>query len=126
MLYNRADTLLLAEGMSAFRHEVYEHFGLDGTILCYQSFLTIDPTSHTILVMHYISIPQIAWDAFLYKTRAGIDLISESRMIDEIESSIRGGNSFTRERYAESSENEQIIYIDAYVIILHFILLGLK
>lgn len=30
MLYNKVDTLLLAEGMSAFRAEVHSHFGLDG------------------------------------------------------------------------------------------------
>lgn len=64
-------------------------------------------------VMHYISIPQIAWDAFLNLTKSKIELISDVRMIDEIESSIRGGNSFTRERYVEEGEDEKIVYIDA-------------
>lgn len=93
MLYNKSDVLLLAEGISAFREEVFTHFGLDMT--------------------HYISIPQIAWDAYLKHCNAEVELISNKQIIADVEASIRGGNSFCRERYLESTDKEQIIYIDA-------------
>lgn len=42
-----------------------------------------------------------------------MELMSDADMFLQVEESVRGGNSFVRERYYEESDDKQAAYIDA-------------
>jgi hypothetical protein len=92
-LYNRVDVLLLTEAIVCFRAEVYSKFELD---MC-----------------QYISLSQMAFDCYLKYTGTEIELMSNIDMITKVEQAIRGGNSFVRERYVKTTEEQQLLYVDA-------------
>lgn len=52
-------------------------------------------------------------DAFLKYTDTKIENIRDIDLFIDIENNIRGGVSFVRERWAQSTEDEKIVYIDA-------------
>lgn len=96
-LYCTTDTALLAELVMRFRKEIFEKFNLE--------------------VAHYISLPQLAYDAMLKRTGVTIELISDVDQLMFVENNIRGGLSFIAERHAERGANPRgftdLIYIDA-------------
>ena len=59
------------------------------------------------------SIPQLSMDCFFKFTGAELELMSDQDMFLETESGLRGGVSFVRNRYACSSEDEQLLHMDA-------------
>ena len=52
---------------------------------------------------HYVSAPQMAWDAMLKKTGVTLDLITESAMYLMIESGMRGGVCMISKRHAQAN-----------------------
>ena len=71
LVYLGGDVTQLADVFTAFRKTFYEDFGLDAT--------------------HYISLPQLAFDALLKESRVRLELISDIDMYNWITHSIRGG-----------------------------------
>ena len=78
-LYCKADTLLLAECFLQFRDEVFSEMKLD--------------------CVHYISLPQLAYDSMLRMTKIEIECMTDIDMILFCEANIRGGVSFINTRH---------------------------
>jgi hypothetical protein len=100
-LYCRLDVLLLAECFLSFRAEVLQELDLD--------------------CCHYISLPQLAYDAMLKMTGVEIEPMTDIDMILFFESSIRGGVSFIGQRMCQATtpaeeaagvEPRSMLYID--------------
>ena len=68
-----ADVMILADVFETFRD-----------VSLTKGKFEIDPA-------HYVSAPQMAWDAMLKKTGIVLDLISDPAMYRMIESGMRGG-----------------------------------
>ena len=95
--------------------DVFEHFR--DSSLEPQRFL-LDPA-------HYVSAPQMAWDAMLKTTGVELDLISDPAMYLMIESGMRGGvcmiskrhaianNKYMGALYKPNEPSKYIIYLDA-------------
>ena len=95
--------------------DVFEHFR--DTSLEPQRF-HLDPA-------HYVSAPQMAWDAMLKISGTTLDLISDPAMYLMIESGMRGGVCMISKRYAKANKkymgslydptlpSKYIIYLDA-------------
>ena len=74
---------------------------------------------------HYVSAPQMAWDAMLLKTGVTLDLISDPAMYMMIEGGMRGGVCMLSRRYAKANNpalgplydpslpTSHILYLDA-------------
>jgi hypothetical protein len=99
-LYCKSDVYLLAECFISFREEVIREFELDP--------------------VHYISLPQLAFDCMLKMTGVAIECLSDIDMILFLESAVRGGVSFISQRHCEAPEPEaaqptdpKLLYIDA-------------
>lgn len=103
-LYLTVDVILLAEVFQAFRrlsHRVYK----------------LDPC-------HYVSTPQLAFDAALFKSKVELELMTDIDMILFIQSGIRGGismisnrhseanNPLMKEKYDKTKEDKYILYHD--------------
>jgi hypothetical protein len=91
-LYCVTDVYLLAEVVFAFRDEIYDETRLDFS--------------------HYMSLPQLSFDMMLKLTDEELELMPDPNMILFVESAIRGGHSFINERYASSSADTKLEYID--------------
>ena len=105
--YCLCDVLLLSEVFEVFRSECLTNF-------------EIEP-------MHFISLLGSAFQTFLKKTDVELDFITDPDLFDMLSSNLRGGHSFTSQRYEESSafknivnneaesttELQHILYIDA-------------
>ena len=98
-LYVQRDTLFLADVFENFRNmciEIYE----------------LDPT-------HFLSAPELAWQACLKKTEVELELITNVDMLLMIKKGIRGGICHAIHRYAKANnkhginydENNEISYI---------------
>ncbi|KAF0138063.1 MAG: hypothetical protein FD143_3726, partial [Ignavibacteria bacterium] len=82
-------------------------------------------TEYRLDAAHYLSSPQLSWDAMLLFTHCEMELISDSKMFNMIDSGIRGGVSMISHRYAKANnpdmgalynsaeELSYIIYLDA-------------
>ena len=99
-LYCKSDVLLLAECFLSFRNEVIQEFELDP--------------------VHYISLPQLAFDCMLKMTQVSIECLTDIDMILFLESNVRGGVSFISQRHCEVPEpsvakpsDPKLLYIDA-------------
>ena len=103
-LYVRSGTLLLADIFENFRMSCLENYGLDPT--------------------HFISLPGLAWQACLKKTKVELELLTDYDMLLMIQEGIRGGICHTVNRYASASnhymkdydknkESSYIQYLDA-------------
>ena len=104
-LYLKTDVLLLADIFENFREFTMTEYRLDAA--------------------HYVSSPQLSWDAMFLFTGCEIELISDSKMFSMIDSGIRGGVSMISHRYAKANNPEMgslynpseelsyIIYLDA-------------
>jgi hypothetical protein len=100
-LYNRIDTILLAEIFQKFRKDMHKFSGLDPA--------------------HYISLPSYSYDSMLKLTKSIISLPTDINMVHFLESGKRGGVAFigTREMKPSFKKNEEseIVYLDANVIL---------
>ena len=103
-LYVQSDTLLLADVFENFRKACIKTHELDPA--------------------HFISLPELAWQAYLKKTGVELELLTDYDMLLMIEEGIRGGICHAVYRYAkanneymkdydESKESSYIQYLDA-------------
>ena len=104
-LYLKTDVLQLADIFEEFRNVCMENYGLDPA--------------------HYVSAPQLSWDAMLKLTECHLDLINDPEMYRTIDPGIRGGVSMITTRYAKANNpymgrkfdpdqpTSYIIYLDA-------------
>ena len=93
-LYCKLDTLLLAEIVLTFRQLMKEKFCL--------------------WIENYISIPQLAYDAFLLQNKIPLQLCHDPTMVQMFENNIRGGVSFVNNRHIRNVTNaSEILYVDA-------------
>ena len=79
-LYVRSDTLLLADVFENFRYACMKNYELD--------------------LAHFISLPDLAWQACLKKTNVELELLTDYDMLLIIEEGIRGGICHAIQRYA--------------------------
>ena len=93
----------------------------------FESFrsVSLTPGRFEIDPAHYVSAPQMAWDAMLKKTNVSLDLITDPAMYLMIESGMRGGVCMISSRYAHANNKSMgalyeptkpstyIIYLDA-------------
>jgi len=82
-LYLKTDVLILAD--------VFENF----RAVCRTQY-QLDPA-------HYVSSPQLSWDAMLKKTEAKLELISDPEMFNMIDKSIRGGVASVMQRHSSAN-----------------------
>ena len=103
-LYVRSDTLLLADIFENFRQSCLENYELDPA--------------------HFVSLPDLAWQACLKKTNVELELLTDYDMLLMIEEGIRGGICHAVNRYAHANnhymnnydktkESSYIQYLDA-------------
>ena len=85
-LYLESDVLHLACFFEKFRDICLEFYSLDPATLLHYTFL------------HYFSLPGIAWDAALLKSKIKLDQIVDMEMHNMIEASLRGGVSMICKR----------------------------
>ena len=78
-----ADVLLLACIFEEFRK------------VCRQNY-NLDPA-------HYISAPQLSWDAMLHSTNCELQLIQDKAMYEMLDGGIRGGVAMVSQRYAKAN-----------------------
>ena len=114
-LYVQSDTLLLADVFKNFRDMcVYE---LDPGYMNLTSVYELDPT-------HFLSLPGLAWQAFLKKTNIELELLTDYDILLMVEEGIRGGICHSIHRYAKANnkyiknynkdeESSYIQYLDA-------------
>ena len=82
-LYVRSDTLLLAEIFENFRQSCLKNYELDP--------------------VHFVSLPGLAWQAYLKKTNVGLELLTDYDMLLMVEEGIRGGICHSVQRYAHAN-----------------------
>ena len=82
-LYVQSDTFLLADVFENFRNKCLEVYELDPA--------------------HFLSLPGLAWLAFLKKTRIELELLTNYDMLLMVEEGIRGGICHSIQRYAKAS-----------------------
>ena len=82
-MYIQCDTLLLADIFEKFRDTCIEIFGLDP--------------------FHFLSTPELAWQACLKKTNVNLELLTDIDMFLKIEAGIWGGMCQSVHRYAKAN-----------------------
>ena len=82
-LYVQTDTLLLADVFEKFREKCIEIYGLDPS--------------------YFYSAPGLAWQAYLKKTEAKLELLSDYQMLLMIQEGIRGRMCQSSHRYAKAN-----------------------
>ena len=103
-LYVKRNTLLLADVFNNFRDMCIKEYELDPT--------------------HFLSLPGLAWQAFLKKTNIELELLTDYDMLLMVEEGIRGGICPYIHRYAKANrkymknynineESPYIQYLDA-------------
>ena len=75
--------LLLADIFEEFRGVCMRNYGLD--------------------TAHYVSSPQLTWDAMLRHTNCTLDLISDFEIFSMVDAGIRGGLSMISTRHAQAN-----------------------
>ena len=95
--------------------DVFEHFRES----------SLEPRRFHLDPAHYVSVPQMGWDAMLKITGVKLDLISDPAMYMMIESGMRGGICMISKRFSEANNkymgrlynpnnpSKYIIYLDA-------------
>ena len=100
----QSDTLLLADAFENFRD------------MCIKEY-EVDPA-------HFLSLPGLAWQAYLRKTNMQLELLTDYDMLLMVEEGIRGGICHSTHRYAKANnkymknynsneESSYIQYLDA-------------
>ena len=103
-LYVKSDTLLLADVFEKFRDMCIKEYELDPG--------------------HFVSLPGLAWQAYLKKTNIELELLTHYDMLLMVEKGIRGGICHSIHRYANANnkymqnynnneESSYIQYLDA-------------
>ena len=103
-LYLWTDVTLLADIFENYRNTCLDNYKLDPS--------------------HYITAPGLSWDAYLKSTHVSIDLLSDQKTFQFVESGIRGGISMLSHSYAKANNkyledydptkaSNYIIYLDA-------------
>ena len=103
-LYVQSDTLLLADVFENFRDMCLKEYELGPA--------------------HFLSLPGLAWQAFLKKTNVKLELLTDYDMLLMVEEGIRGGICHSIHRYAKANnkymtnynnneESSYIQYLDA-------------
>lgn len=103
-IYLKVDVLLLADIFENYRTTIYNDYQLDPA--------------------HYFTLPGLAWDGMLKKTKTKLDLLHDVEMFHFIQKTMRGGISYAGQRFAKannpyipktydpSKANTYIIYLD--------------
>ena len=102
-IYLKSDLLILADVFQNFRHFCLEHYKLDAA--------------------HYLTGPQLSYDALLKMTGVQLELLSDIDMYNMIEKGIRGGVAQIMQRWAQANnkymenydpniESSYLFYID--------------
>ena len=89
-LYVQSDTLLLADVFENFRDMCLKEYELDPA--------------------HFLSLPGLAWQAFLKKNNIELELLTDYDMLLMVEKGIRGGICHSIQRYAKTNNK----YIKSY------------
>ena len=92
-LYLKTDVMILTDVFENFRHLGQTNYRLDPA--------------------HYVSSPQLSWDAMLLFTGCELELISDPEMFNQISPGIRGGVSMIVHRYAKANNPEMGAAYDA-------------
>ena len=92
-VYLKSDVLLLADVFEEFRKVCMKHYQLDPA--------------------HYVSAPQLSWDAMLKMTECNLELISDSEMYRMLDGSLRGGISMISKRYSQANNQRTVPQYDA-------------
>ena len=99
-LYCQVDTFQLAEAILDLRESVLREFGMD--------------------ICHFLSLPMLAKDIMLKKTKCQIEQIADIEMVQMLRSNIRGGLSYVNTRHFDvQKESEKrgepvtAVYVDA-------------
>ena len=103
-LYVQRDTLLLADVFENFRNTCLKEYELDPA--------------------HFLSLPELAWQACLKKTNVKLELLTDYDMLLMVEEGIRGGichsiyryvkaNNKYMENYDKNKESSYIQHLDA-------------
>ena len=103
LLYLKTDVLLLADVFEAFRNVCVKNYELDAA--------------------HYVSAPNLSWDAMLKLTNAKLELLCDPAMYKLFDDGIRGGLSMISTRferannplladYDEKKPTSYLIYLD--------------
>ena len=103
-LYLKCDILLLADVFEKLRSNSLKNYGLCRS--------------------HYLSAPDLSWDAMLKMTNVELDLIPDPDMFKFFENRTRGGVFYISNRYSKANnkylkpydpkqESKHIIYLDA-------------
>ena len=106
-LYVQSDTLLLADAFENFRDMRIKEYELDPA--------------------HFLSLPGLAWQAYLKKTNIELELLTDYDMLLMVEVGIRGGICHSIHRYAKANnkymknynnneESSYIQYLDANIL----------
>ena len=82
-LYVRSDTLLLADIFENFKKSCLKNYELDPA--------------------HFVSLPGLAWHAYLKKTNVELELLMDYDMLLMVEEGIRGGICHAIQRYAKAN-----------------------
>ena len=82
-LYVKSDTLLLADVFENFRDKCIKEFELDRA--------------------HFVSLPGLAWQAFLKKTNIELELLTDYDMLLMVEKGMRGRICHSIQRYAKAN-----------------------
>ena len=103
-LYMQSDTLLLADVFNNFRDSCIKEYELDP--------------------VHFLSLPRVAWQAYLKKTNIELELLTDYYMLLMVEEGTRGGichsihryvkgNNKYMKNYNNNEESSYIQYLDA-------------
>ena len=103
-LYLKSDILLLADVFENFRKTCLQYYKLDPC--------------------HYFTSPGLSWDAMLKMTNIKLELMTDIDMFQFIEKGLRGGISYTANRYGKANNkymknydkkqpSKHIMYLDA-------------
>ena len=80
----------------------------------FENFLQTSTDEYGINPLYSFSAPGFTWKAGLKFTNIKLNLIKDEHLLLLLENNIRGGiSSVMGDRFVESNENEQILYIDA-------------
>ena len=70
----------------------------------------LQPDTYQLDPAHYVSAPQLTWDAMLKHTKVELDLVSDPAIFEMIDSGLRGGVSVISQRHAQANNKYMSTY----------------